>query len=451
MKALKRFLTAVLVCVMVLGCVPFGAAAETDHGPLLKSPLTKYYERTDAVMEYGYFSEGELPCMAFIYKQINLASDGMFFGDYCITTTIEEGYKRYTYEIPADAFEEAVFDIFSKTDETLSVLRSGKEYMTDREEPYYRIEGLDIDLEPSDEYGIEYVGYRELEDGSVETWLYVVGGTDVSTGRYISRPSKISDHSTKTPYGGIGFCYGTLRVRHAVRSIADIEDGAVTIRSFEKADVSDVPGDIKVYDVPDKLKMDGAYMHTTAEAFGIGTEVYCDNSNEDRTINSYAKESLSGVEKYVSGYKFAAISRGEEIQPKLPVTVEFKIPGTINTDVRVYKLTRGVPEEGSYYPVWEYELMEFTVNETERTVTAVIDDFDCIYAVGGESKDGSGDANSDGKINITDVSFMLKYIAKWEGLGVDPDVADVTGDGKVNLTDATKLLRYIADREMNWF
>jgi len=54
-----------------------------------------------------------------------------------------------------------------------------------------------------------------------------------------------------------------------------------------------------------------------------------------------------------------------------------------------------------------------------------------------------GDASGDGKINLTDVAMILKYIAKWE-VAPNLDTADVTGDGKVNLMDASLILKYIA-------
>lgn len=56
----------------------------------------------------------------------------------------------------------------------------------------------------------------------------------------------------------------------------------------------------------------------------------------------------------------------------------------------------------------------------------------------------AGDANGDGKINISDVSAVLKYIAKWDSIEVDSADADVTGDGKVNISDVSMLLKYIA-------
>lgn len=54
-----------------------------------------------------------------------------------------------------------------------------------------------------------------------------------------------------------------------------------------------------------------------------------------------------------------------------------------------------------------------------------------------------GDATGDGNINLSDVSLILKSIAKWD-VTLDIDAADVTGDGNVNLSDVSLILKYIA-------
>ena len=54
-----------------------------------------------------------------------------------------------------------------------------------------------------------------------------------------------------------------------------------------------------------------------------------------------------------------------------------------------------------------------------------------------------GDLNCAEKVNLTDVSILLKYIAKWD-VSVDTYYADVNRDGKVNLADASRMMKYIA-------
>ncbi len=55
-----------------------------------------------------------------------------------------------------------------------------------------------------------------------------------------------------------------------------------------------------------------------------------------------------------------------------------------------------------------------------------------------------GDVNGDGKINLADVSFILKDIAGWDSVELNRTAADVVSDGKVNLKDVSMLLKHIA-------
>lgn len=58
-------------------------------------------------------------------------------------------------------------------------------------------------------------------------------------------------------------------------------------------------------------------------------------------------------------------------------------------------------------------------------------------------KDYPGDTTVDGKINLSDATVLLQYIAKWD-VTLDTSAADVTDDGVINLSDVTRLLQYIA-------
>ena len=57
--------------------------------------------------------------------------------------------------------------------------------------------------------------------------------------------------------------------------------------------------------------------------------------------------------------------------------------------------------------------------------------------------DLSGDANTDRVVNLSDVTVILKYIAKWD-VELNTYVCDVNNDGAVNLADVTQMLKYIA-------
>jgi len=54
-----------------------------------------------------------------------------------------------------------------------------------------------------------------------------------------------------------------------------------------------------------------------------------------------------------------------------------------------------------------------------------------------------GDVNRDAKFNLSDVSSILKHIAKWS-MDINLDASDVTLDTKVNLADVSLMLKYIA-------
>ena len=54
----------------------------------------------------------------------------------------------------------------------------------------------------------------------------------------------------------------------------------------------------------------------------------------------------------------------------------------------------------------------------------------------------NGDANGDSKINLADVSLILRYIAEWN-VKIDP-VADFDENGNIDLADVTLILKHIA-------
>ncbi len=61
-----------------------------------------------------------------------------------------------------------------------------------------------------------------------------------------------------------------------------------------------------------------------------------------------------------------------------------------------------------------------------------------------------GDADFNGKINVGDVTAMLKCIAKWD-VTVSETGADSNRDGKINIGDVTLLLKYIAKWDVQLF
>lgn len=59
-----------------------------------------------------------------------------------------------------------------------------------------------------------------------------------------------------------------------------------------------------------------------------------------------------------------------------------------------------------------------------------------------------GDANSDGKVNIKDATYIQKYLADLIDT-IDEETADCNKDGKVNVKDATAIQKFLADLPTN--
>ena len=55
----------------------------------------------------------------------------------------------------------------------------------------------------------------------------------------------------------------------------------------------------------------------------------------------------------------------------------------------------------------------------------------------------SGDANGDGKVNITDVTTIINYLLSGDGSAIDLSAADVDGNGTVKITDVTELINIL--------
>ena len=73
------------------------------------------------------------------------------------------------------------------------------------------------------------------------------------------------------------------------------------------------------------------------------------------------------------------------------------------------------------------------------TLTAGNDSYTCAV---------TGDLNGDAKLNLADVSMLLKHLAKWE-TGIHEPAIDANLDDKNNLADASLLLKYIAKWDVN--
>lgn len=57
-----------------------------------------------------------------------------------------------------------------------------------------------------------------------------------------------------------------------------------------------------------------------------------------------------------------------------------------------------------------------------------------------------GDVDSDGRVTITDVTSIQRYLAELESLTEEQlALADTNGDGEINIADATHVQMYLAE------
>ncbi len=117
------------------------------------------------------------------------------------------------------------------------------------------------------------------------------------------------------------------------------------------------------------------------------------------------------------------------------VTLNFKLAkpaedgDTYNISVAVAddNLPYAMPSKDGEYPDYQYTAEQVTLVPATITVGGTV----------------SGDINSDGDVNLADVTLLLKHLASWD-VSVNTSAADVNADSDVNLADATLLLKYLA-------
>ena len=57
-----------------------------------------------------------------------------------------------------------------------------------------------------------------------------------------------------------------------------------------------------------------------------------------------------------------------------------------------------------------------------------------------------GDVNEDGRLNITDIVALSKYISDGDSTHIQISKADLTGDGRITVADIVELARRIANQ-----
>ncbi len=105
----------------------------------------------------------------------------------------------------------------------------------------------------------------------------------------------------------------------------------------------------------------------------------------------------------------------------------------------VYSMAKDATQDHNY----RYGALSDTVTVTGTDAEIIV--------TNGESKLYNytiGDIDDDGKFNVNDVVYVLKFIAKWDKNGKLPGMfkmaCDVNGDGRVNNMDVSYYLRWIA-------
>jgi len=105
----------------------------------------------------------------------------------------------------------------------------------------------------------------------------------------------------------------------------------------------------------------------------------------------------------------------------------------------------GIPTAEMVVSQFEGDVKIIAAGEKEITGTAFVPADSAVMA--GDEELAKvlvpGDASMDGKINLADVSAMLKKIAKWDN-AISEASADLNNDGKLNLADVSTILKYIA-------
>lgn len=102
------------------------------------------------------------------------------------------------------------------------------------------------------------------------------------------------------------------------------------------------------------------------------------------------------------------------------------------------------------YPIWEANwsctdapvrknlvLWQYSAKGTVNGIAGNVD-MNTMYISG-----VTGDTDGNGKVNLSDVTLLMKHIAGW-GVEIEIANADVNEDGKINLSDVTRLMQVIA-------
>jgi len=187
---------------------------------------------------------------------------------------------------------------------------------------------------------------------------------------------------------------------------------------------------------------DGVYLvkytfTATAEAPLYFVGLTPENTTSPTTVESKVGEELTfsfGTNTLSDDFKEKgySISRSFAISKGL-TSVLYQV--TDDTSETPFSYTQKFTEDGAYIVVVRIDLKKDGTSVSNELITYIVNVAKPDYI--------KGDVTGDGKVNLADVSLILKKIAKWDVTMIDA-AADVTGDGKTNLADVSLILKKIA-------
>ena len=91
---------------------------------------------------------------------------------------------------------------------------------------------------------------------------------------------------------------------------------------------------------------------------------------------------------------------------------------------------------------------EAGANRVYISTTSDVNDYFVWFGldVAGGVTDVDGDINGDGRLDVTDLVTLSKYIADGDATHVQTDKADLNGDGRITVADVVELARRIANQ-----
>lgn len=210
---------------------------------------------------------------------------------------------------------------------------------------------------------------------------------------------------------------------------------------------ADVVTKIKLLQKPSKL----SYIQPVATVDPNGSVLlvtYADGRSQAMTVH---RSMLSGFDGKKTGSQTVQVSYGGKtasfkVTVKAPVITSsvYRISGKyvrgIAPGTTAEQLLSGL-NEGSYVKLYR--------GSNQLTGTALVGTATKVVLLDGNQKKAEytviirGDVNGDGKINNTDATRILQYIAGWD-VTLSKLASDVNGDGKITSVDATRILQYLA-------